>query len=129
MKTKVLMLVVVMFTAIITVNAQFQRRTVEERVKMVHSKIDSAFKFDTQKMANIDSIFANFYRSQDQVREEMRNGGGQDRQAMREKMQPLTEDRNQKLKAAMGDNDFKIWKEQIEPSMRPKRPNDGSNNQ
>mgnify|MGYP006898478986 CR=1 FL=1 len=55
MKTKVLMLVVVMFTAIITVNAQFQRRTVEERVKMVHSKIDSAFKFDTQKMANIDS--------------------------------------------------------------------------
>ena len=59
----------------------------------------------------------------------MRNGGGQDRQAMREKMQPLTEDRNQKLKAAMGDNDFKIWKEQIEPSMRPKRPNDGSNNQ
>lgn len=119
MKKQAIMLLTIMFAAIITANAQFQRRTVEERVATVHTKIDSAFKLDATKMANVDSIFANFYRSQDKLREDMMNGG--DRQAMREKMQPLMDDRDNKLKAVLGDDNFKVWKEQIEPSMRPQR--------
>lgn len=119
MKRKVLMLFVIMLSGVLVTNAQFQRRTVEERVKMVHTKIDSAFKLDAQKMADVDSIFSNFYRSQDKLREDMMNGG--DRQAMREKMQPLMEDRDSKLKAVLGDDNFKVWQEQIEPSMRPQR--------
>ncbi len=119
MKRKGLMILTIMFAAVITANAQFQQRTVEERVKMVHTKIDSAFKLGDTKMANVDSIFANYYRSQDKLREEMMNGG--DRQAMREKMQPLMDDRDGKLKAVLGDDNFKVWKEQIEPSMRPQR--------
>lgn len=122
MKRKALMLLTVMFAAIITANAQFQRRTVEERVKMVHTKIDSAFKIGDKKMADVDSIFSDFYRSQDKVREEMMSGGDRpDFQAMREKMQPLMTERDDKLKAVLGDDNFKIWKEQIEPSMRPQR--------
>ncbi|HVT84803.1 MAG TPA: hypothetical protein VHD35_06355 [Chitinophagaceae bacterium] len=122
MKRKALMLLTVMFAAIITANAQFQQRTVEERVKMVHTKIDSAFKLGDKKMADVDSIFANFYRSQDKLRQDMMSGGERpDFQAMREKMQPLTEERDNKLKAVLGDDNFKVWKEQIEPSMRPQR--------
>ncbi|HWC52852.1 MAG TPA: hypothetical protein VG676_04630 [Chitinophagaceae bacterium] len=122
MKRKAIMLLTVMFAAIITANAQFQQRTVEERVKMVHTKIDSAFKLGDKKMADVDSIFSNFYRSQDKVRQDMMSGGDRpDFQAMREKMQPLTDERDNKLKAVLGDDNFKIWKEQIEPSMRPQR--------
>lgn len=100
MKTKTFMFLVVMFAAIVSANAQFQRRTVEERVASVHAKIDSAFKPDAKRMADVDSAFANYYRAQDKLREEMTNGG--DRQAMREKMQPLTEERDNKLKVILG---------------------------
>ena len=121
MKKQILILVLFLFAGFAFVNAQGgpPRRTVEERVKMVHQKIDSAFKLEATNMAEVDSIFANFYRSQDKVREDMMSGGGQfDRQAMMEKMQPLMDDRDTKLKKALGDDKFKVWKEQIEPTMR-----------
>lgn len=127
MKRKALMLLMVLFAVVITAQAQFQRRTIEERVKAVHEKIDSAFKMGDKKMADVDSVFSNFYRSQDKLREDMMNGG--DRQAMREKMQPLMDDRDSKLKALLSDENFKIWKEQIEPSMRPQRRNGNGGNQ
>lgn len=124
MKRKIIILLAITFTGIMGANAQFRQRTVEERVNMVHTKIDSAFKLDAKKMADVDSIFANYYRSQDKVRQDMMSGGGQpDRQAMMEKMQPLTTERDDKLKAALGDDNYKVWKEQIEPSMR--RPRNG----
>lgn len=129
MKRKIAILILFLFTGFAFVNAQGgggggQRRTVEERVKMVHQKIDSAFKPEATNMAEVDSIFANYYRAQDKLREEMMSGGGQpDFQAMREKSQPLMDDRDAKLKAALGDDKYKIWKEQIEPTMR--RPGGG----
>ncbi|OQY96856.1 MAG: hypothetical protein B6D37_00910 [Sphingobacteriales bacterium UTBCD1] len=122
MKRKIIMALSFMFAAIFTANAQFQQRTVEERVKMVHAKIDSAFKLGDKKMADVDSIFAGFYRSQDKVRKEMSGSGERpDFQAMREKMQPLTEERDSKLKTVLGNDNYKVWKDQIEPSMRPQR--------
>jgi len=97
----------------------FQQQTPEERVKRVHAKIDSAFKLDATKMADVDAAFLNAYKEQDKLRAEMTSGGGQpDFQAMREKMQPINEARDAKLKTLLGDDNYKIWKEQIEPSMR-----------
>jgi len=73
MKTKFVMIISFLVFGVISVNAQggFQRRTVEERVQMVHQKIDSAFKLDKAKLADIDSAFASYYRAQDKLREEM----------------------------------------------------------
>ena len=65
----------------------FPRRTVEERVKTVHDKLDSAFKNPgTALLAQLDSVFANYYRTQDAKREEMMGGG--DREAMRKSHLP-----------------------------------------
>lgn len=101
----------------------FQRRTVEERVKTVHDKLDSAFKLDAAKLTEADSVFASYYRASDKLREDMMSGGGQqDFQAMREKMQPLADERDAKLKPLLGDDNYRIWKEQIEPALRPRRP-------
>ena len=89
---------------------------------MVHQKIDSAFKLDKAKAADVDSAFANYYRSQDKLRQDMMSGGGQpDFQAMREKMQPLADERDKKLQGILTADQYKVWKEQIEPSMRPQR--------
>lgn len=101
----------------------FQRRTVEERVKSVHEKMDSAFKLEAKKMASVEAVFTDYYKAQDQAREDAMASGSTDRDAMRAKMQDLIAARDEKLKALLTEEQMKIWKESIEPSMRPQRGN------
>ncbi|MFT3678277.1 MAG: hypothetical protein QM781_20455 [Chitinophagaceae bacterium] len=132
MKLKHALLAVVLMSAALFAQAQpgGQRRTVEERVKMVHEKIDSAFKLDADKLAKVDAAFTKYYKDQDKIREEMMSGGERpDFQAMREKMQPLTEARDKELKTILTDEQFKKWKDEIEPSMMPRRGGGGGNRQ
>ena len=126
---KIILFLAILFAGTLVVNAQggFQRRTVEERVATVHQKLDSAFKLDQTKLAQTDSIFSNYYRSTDKMREEMMSGGQPDFQAMREKMQPYTDDRDKKLQAVLTEAQYKTWKDAIEPSMRQRRPGGGGN--
>jgi len=127
MKTKITALISSFILLAVLANAQggLQRRTVAERVQFVEQKFDSAFKLDKSKLAETDSIFANYFRAQDKLREEMMSSGGQDFQAMREKMQPLMEDRDKKLQGILTADQYKTWKESLEPSIRPHRPNNG----
>jgi phosphoglycerate-specific signal transduction histidine kinase len=125
MKKSIFILSILLLAGSVTVMAQGggQRRTVAERVERAHQKIDSAFKLEPAKMAQVDSAFAAFYRAQDKLRDEALAGGGQpDFQAMREKSQPLMDARDKELKAILGDDKFKIFKEGIEPTMRGGRP-------
>src|SRR4029453_6694538 len=103
MKTKITVMVSSFMLLAVLANAQggFQRRTVAERVQFVEQKFDSAFKLDKSKLAETDSIFANYFRAQDKLREEMMSSGRQDFQAMREKMLPLMDDRDKKLQAVL----------------------------
>ncbi len=123
MKLKFGIFLTLMIAGVFVANAQGgSRRTVEERVQAVHAKMDSAFKLDTEKQVKADSAFANYYRQQDKIREEMRSDGERpDFQAMREKMQPALDARDKELKALLTDEQFKKWKEEIEPAMMPRR--------
>jgi periplasmic protein CpxP/Spy len=130
MKKRTITVLALMFAITLGANAQggggFQRRTVEERVQIVHTKIDSAFKLEAATQAKVDTAFAAYYRSQDKIREELMSGGERpDMQVMREKMQPATDTRDKELKTLLGDDKYKIWKEQLEPSLRPQRRNGG----
>jgi hypothetical protein len=51
----------------------------------------------------------------------MGGGGRPDPQVMREKMQPLAEARDEQLKSILTAEQFRKWKEEIEPSLRPQR--------
>lgn len=128
-KISLLMLAVVAFVgAYAQPGGGFQRRTVEERVAMVHAKMDSAFKLDAAKAAEVDAIFTTYYKDSDKAREEMMAGGERpSREAMQAKMQPLTEARDEKLKKALPEKQYEIWKKEIEPGMRPQRPGGGGN--
>ena len=130
MKTKVLLATSFFLFGVLAVNAQggFQRRTVEERVQIVQQKLDSAFKLDKTKLGDADSAFATYYRATDKIRDEMMSGGGQpDFQAFREKMQPFMDERDKKLQGILTADQYKAWKEQIEPSLRPRRQGGGGN--
>lgn len=125
MKKQILLIAITMLTFAVTTNAQggFQRRTVEERVKSVHDKMDSAFKLDAVKMNSVDTLFTSYYKAQDAYREEMMASGNTDRDAMRAKMMEMAAARDEKLKQFLTEEQMKIWKENIEPSMRPQRGN------
>jgi periplasmic protein CpxP/Spy len=100
----------------------FQRRTPEERLKPIHEKLDSAFKLDAAKLLQADNIFLDAFKEQDKQMEELRAGGGQpDRDAMMAVRQKVVAARDEKLKAVLTEAQMKVWKDQIEPSMRPQR--------
>jgi periplasmic protein CpxP/Spy len=124
MKIKFVLFFALMLALTVSVYAQpgGPRRTVEERVKNVHEKLDSAFKLEAAKQTKVDTVFANYYRQQDKVREELMSGGERpDFQVMREKMQPVADARDNELKMLLTDDQFKKWKEEIEPAMMPRR--------
>ena len=125
MKKQIVLMALSVFTFICSVTAQggFQRKTMEERVKTVHEKLDSAFKPAATKMAALDSLFTGYYKDQDKARDEMMASGTMDRDAMRAKMTELSDARDVKLKVILTEGEMKIWKETIEPSMRPQRGN------
>jgi hypothetical protein len=128
MKKQLFLMVFAAAVSITSVNAQgggnFQRRTPEERLKVVHDKLDSAFKLEAAVMTKVDEIFLTFYKDSDKKMEEIRSGGG-GREEMMAARQKLVEERDQKLKGVLSETQMKTWKDEIEPSMRPQRPGGG----
>lgn len=129
---KMFLMLLASFAVAVTVSAQgggFQRRTVEERVATIHAKMDSAFKLEATKLAEVDAIFTTYYKDSDKAREELRAGGERpSREAMQAKMQPLTEAREKKLKETLTETQYETWKKEIELGMRPQRPPGGGGN-
>jgi protein CpxP len=130
---KVILLLAIAITGAFAVQAQgqggggFQRRTPEERLKQVKEKLVD-LKLNADQTTKSDSTFIEYFRAQSKMMEDMRAGGGApDRDAMREKMQKMSAERDEKLKKIFTEDQFKKWKDEIEPSMRPQRGGGGGN--
>ena len=126
MKKQIAFLIGALFISISSLMAQGQggpRLTLEERIKVVNEKL-ADFKLDTDKLAKTDSVFKVYYNELQKQREEMRaSSGAPDRDAMREKMLKLNIERDEQLKLIFTADQFKKWKDDIEPAMRPQRQN------
>lgn len=125
---KAILLLAIAITGVLAVEAQgngggFQRRTPEERLQQVKEKL-ADLKLDKDQTTKSDSAFIQYFRDQQKIFEDMRNGGG-DRTAIRDKMMKLAGDRDDKLKKIYTDDQYKKWKEEIEPTTRPQRGNRG----
>ena len=126
MKKQLLAAATAALLSIAAVNAQdtnLQRKTPEERVQAVHAKLDSAFKLDAEKMKQVDEIFLNSYQEQDKKMDELRASGQPDRDAMMAAREKIITERDAKLKEVLTEEQMKIWKDQIEPTLRPQRAN------
>lgn len=124
MKKTIVALAVLLLAGTVSSYAQggFQMPSPEDRVKRVHVKADSAFKLDEAKAKQFDDAYLEYYKQQDKVRQELMDANGGNFQGMREQMQekmkPAQEALDAKIKPILGDDKFKIWKEQIEPTLR-----------
>jgi periplasmic protein CpxP/Spy len=126
MKKQMIVSVLAMWLTTIAVMAQDRggaRLTMQERVKAVNEKL-ADFKLAPDKLAKTDSVFTSYYTAVQTEREAMiATGGTPDRSAMRDKMLKLNIERDEQLKLIFTDEQFKKWKDDIEPAMRPQRQN------
>ena len=129
MKKTIFLLLAIVVTGV-SVNAQGgggMRHSPEERTKMVMDKL-ADFKLDKDKWDQTDSVFVNFYRTQQKTMQDMRAGGGTpDRDKMMAEFKKMSDDRDAKLKNIFTADQYKKWKDEIEPSMRPQRGGGGGN--
>jgi len=129
---KISLVLLALGTLTLTVSAQpgggFQRRTPEERAAAIHAKLDSAFKLEPAKLAPLDTALVALYKAQDKKREEFMGGGTMpDRETMMAEMKKYSDSRDEMIKTILTAEQYAIWKEKIEPSMRPQRQPGGGN--
>jgi len=126
---KISLLLLVSFAITATVNAQpgggMNRMTPEERAARIHQKLDSAFKLPVADLAKIDTAITALYKAQDAKRQELMAGGMPDRETFMAEMKKYSDAQDEILKAMLSKEQFDIWKEKIQPSMRPQRPQGG----
>jgi hypothetical protein len=125
MKKRILVLLALVMGATTFAVAQgggFQRRSPEERTAAIHAKLDSAFKLEAKTLTNLDSALNTLHRAQDKKMQELFAGGpgSVDRETMRAEREKWDNAKNDIIKAVLTEEQFKIWKDQIEPSMRPR---------
>ena len=123
MKKHFIFILALLFAGATIVNAQNNpRRTPEERTKRVVDTLTTVLKLDKVHADQVDTVFLAYYKDADKLRETMQ-GGNFDRDAFMK----LTNDRDEKLKKVLNEADFKKFKEEIEPALRPRRMGGGGN--
>lgn len=125
MKTKMTLVVALMLAATISTNAQqqgYQRKTVEERVKSAMDKISDPLKLDQAEQDKTTAVLTDFYTQQDKMRQDARASGNRPDRSVFEKM---SNDRDEKLKGIFTEDQYKKFKDEVEPSMRPQRQGNG----
>ena len=134
MKIKIGFLCIMLAAAVFTANAQggggggmggMQMRTPEENTKRAVDTLTSVFKLDQTAQTNVQAAFSEYYKTQGKMMEDMRaaraNGGQMDMEKMRTDREKMSADRDEKLKKALTEDQFKKFKSDIEPAMMPRR--------
>jgi len=127
---KLSLILLTFFALAVTVSAQpgggFQRQTPEERAAAIHQKLDSAFKLAPGKLATLDTALLALYKAQDvRMQEIFSSGERPDRETMMAERKKYSDARDEMIKMMLNEEQFAIWKDKIEPSMRPQRPPGG----
>jgi len=122
MKIKIGFLSMMMFAGVLVANAQggggMQRRTPEERTKRLVDTITTVFKLDQTLQTQAQAVILDYNKASDKLRESRQAGNTVDRS----EYEKLTTDRDEKLKKILTADQFKKFKDEIEPALRPRRP-------
>ena len=121
---KILSVLTAFIALALTAQAQpggMNRMTPEERAARIHQKLDSAFKLPAADLAKIDTAMTALYKAQDAKRQELMSNGMPDRETFMAEMRKFNEAQDEILKAMLTKEQYDIWKEKIQPSMRPQR--------
>jgi hypothetical protein len=113
MKSKIALFVMLMFVGILSTQAQQQRRTPEERTKMVVDRLTDSLKISPAQQTDLNPVYMDYYKAQDKLREGLAPGTRPERADM----DKLTEARDAKLKIILTEGQFTKLKE-MEAAMR-----------
>jgi hypothetical protein len=111
MKSKITLFVMLMFVGILSTQAQ--RRTPEERTKMMVDRISDSLKLTKAQQSDVDPVYLEYYKAQDKLREGLAPGTRPERADM----DKLSADRDAKLKIILKEDQFSKLKE-MEAAMR-----------
>lgn len=118
MKKQLIFMAFMLFAGTMAVNAQGpQRRTVEERTKAAMEKITPALQLDKTQETRTDSVFTDYYKAMDKLRESMEPGTPPDRTVF----EKVATDRDERLKKIFSPEQFQKFKNEVEASLRPQR--------
>lgn len=120
MKKQIFFILFMLFAGTMAVNAQGQgpqRRTVEERTKAAMEKITPALQLDKTQEMRTDSVFSDYYKSMDKLRESMQPGTPPDRTVF----EKVGNDRDERLKKILSPEQFQKFKNEVEATLRPQR--------
>lgn len=123
MKKQLVLAAIAAMFSITAVNAQGgggQRMTPEERIKFTIEKM-APLNLDAATKVKSDAIITDYINESTKAMDELR-AAGSDRDAMMAKRKELSDARDVKLKAIYTEAQYKQWKDEIEPSLRPQRP-------
>lgn len=101
-----------------------QKESVGDKVSSVLTKFDAAIKPDKTKRSSIETIFTDFYTAQEKLRDNIQGsstlaqGLQQDYQSVRKQNENLFTERDNQLKKTLTADEYKKWKEEIEPALR-----------
>ncbi len=117
MKKTFLFAVLLLSAGFIMAQGGGQRRPIEERVKMVMEKITPALSLDKDQQPKTDSIYTDYYRAMEKFRETLDPGTRPERS----QFEKFVIERDEKLKKVFTEAQFKKFKEEVEPTLRPQR--------
>lgn len=102
MKTRKISILFIAFIAITNILVAQPNITSEERAKMETDWMKTDLNLDASTALNIEAINLKYATKRKEMMQEMRNSGGEpDREAMRENMQTLNEEKNNELKLVL----------------------------
>jgi periplasmic protein CpxP/Spy len=124
MKKQLVLVAIAAMFSITAANAQggggAPRMTPEERIKFTIEKM-APLNLDADTKGKADVIITDYVNGSQKATDEIRAAGG-DRDAMMAKRKEFSDARDVKLKAIFTEAQYKQWKDEIEPSLRPQRP-------
>lgn len=114
MKSKLTLFLMLMFVGILSSQAQQgQRRTPEERTKMIVDRLVDSIKISTAQQTDVTAAYLEYYNAQDKLRAGLAPGTRPEKADM----DKLTEARDAKLKIILKEDQFAKLKE-MEAAMR-----------
>ena len=121
MKKQFFLLMAVMFISFGAAKAQGgQRQTPEERTKTTMEKL-VPLNLNADQITKTTALFTDLYTEQQKALEEMRASGSMDREAFQAKRKEMNDARDLKLKEIFTADQYKKFKDEIEPAMTPQR--------
>lgn len=117
MKTKVILAIFALMVSAPAIFAQGQGRSIEDRVSSMMTEL-APLKLDAQQTPKTEKVFTDYYKALQTMMQEARS---QQQRPDRDKMVKQTEQRDAGLKEIFTEEQYKKFKDEIEPNLRSRR--------